>query len=112
MKQALSLAVAAAILSFAPAKAATICPHIVLPVCAVSPEKAELQTFNNACEAERAGFKFLHVGKCYPTFCNFLCRINHGVVAKNVVTGLEHTYDNLCWAEKNWARFEHYGPCP
>jgi len=112
MARILILALAAGLAVSAPARAAVNCPDIVLPVCAVSPAKSALQTFNNACEANRAGFKVLHGGKCYGKFCARYCIINHGVVARGVVTGIERTYDNLCWAEKDWARFEHYGACP
>ena len=30
--------------------------------------ESQLMTFNNACEARRAGFRWLHDGKCAGTF--------------------------------------------
>ncbi|HEY5225744.1 MAG TPA: hypothetical protein VIJ06_03040 [Methylovirgula sp.] len=88
-----------------------ICPMIVLPVCAVDASK-QLQTYNNGCLAVSAGATVLHTGQCNGTFCPFECVADKGVYARSVETRKINVYDNLCWAEKGFAVFVHYGKCP
>jgi hypothetical protein len=71
-----------------------------------------LQTFGNVCDARGAGAIVLHAGKCNGTFCGRYCVKDHGAIAKSIKTGAIKTYDNACWAEKNFAVFLKYGPCP
>ena len=92
------------------AGAAVACPQIVDTVCAVGMSK-QLKTYNNKCEAMRAGGRFLHQGVCFPEFCAHIC-IEHGVYGRGVFTGRLRLYDNLCWAEKNFARYIRDGKCP
>jgi hypothetical protein len=73
-------------------------------------ETEKLQTFNNHCEAVRANAIKLHMGACFPDRCDHLIR-NRGVCGKNSVSGTIHWYENLCWAEKDWATFMNYGSC-
>jgi hypothetical protein len=107
---ATAMAIAMTILPLAQSADAKLCPGIVSPVCALDGAK-QLQTFNNACEAVRTGATVLHQGKCYPEFCSHLC-IGKGVYGKGAITGTLKLYDNMCWAEKDFAVFMKYGPCP
>jgi hypothetical protein len=96
--------------SVAPANSA-ICPRIFAPVCAATVAH-QLSTFANRCEARAASAIVLHDGKCNGTFCGHYCVKDRGAVAKSIMTGAVKTYDNVCWAEKNFAAFVKYGPCP
>jgi hypothetical protein len=89
--------------------AAASCPALVKPVCAVTAAR-QLKTFSNACQALRAGAMLLHEEACLPEFCAHICIIN-GVQARGVFTGKVRFYDNLCWAEKDFARFIRNVPC-
>lgn len=95
-------------LSVASPVEARICPKVYLPVCGLTQTK-QLQTFSNACVASAAGATVLHAGRCNGALCPDYI-IHGGVCAKSAVTGAVRWYDNLCWAEKNWAIFLHYGP--
>ena len=87
------------------------CPALVAKVCAVD-QARQLMTFNNSCEATRAGATVLHSKECNGTFCPRNCVVGHGVYARGVFTGKIMPYDNMCWAEKNFAVFVKYGACP
>lgn len=95
--------------SIAPANAA--CPRIFSPVCAAT-SAHQLQTFANACEALSVEAIVLHVGKCNAAFCVHYCVKDHGAIAKSINTGAIKTYDNICWAEKDFSVFLKFGPCP
>jgi hypothetical protein len=88
-----------------------ICPQVVLPVCAVDASK-QLQTYNNGCMAKAAGATVLHTGPCAGSFCPFECVADKGVYARSVETRKINLYDDMCWAEKGFAVFVHYGKCP
>lgn len=84
------------------------CSRLYAPVCGL--KESNLRTYSNACLADVASALVLHAGKC----------ISHGrcpririlpVCGRSPSTGKEKTYDNLCWAEKDWAIFVHKGPC-
>jgi len=90
--------------------AVAACPKLVDPVCAVDTSRY-LKTFNNKCEALRAGGKYLHEGACFAEFCTHLC-IAHGIYGRGVFSGRTKLYDNLCWAEKDFAQYVSDGPCP
>ena len=62
--------------------AVAACPKLVDPVCAVDTSRY-LKTFNNKCEALRAGGKYLHEGACFAEFCTHLC-IAHGIYGRGV----------------------------
>jgi hypothetical protein len=82
------------------------CPRIYLPVCALT-KTQQLETFYNRC-AVQAGAIVLHQGTCFGLHCPRDI-INGGVCAKSAVSGAIGWYDNICWTEKNWATFLHYG---
>jgi len=107
---AVVLALAASSFPMNQAADAAICPDIVSPVCALSASD-KLQSFTNACEAQHAGSTVLHQGKCNGRFCPHNCVV-HGVYAKGIKTGIVKLYDNICWAEKDFAVFVKYGACP
>jgi hypothetical protein len=83
---------------------------LIDPVCALDKSK-HLQTYNNKCEALQAGAKYLHDGICFAEFCSHLCVV-HGIYGQGVFSGRTKLYDNLCWAEKDFARYVGDGPCP
>jgi hypothetical protein len=93
------------------AQAAPLCPRIYKPVCGVVPA-SDIATYANSCDADKAGATILHVGKCQGPG---QARCPHNpfkpVCAKTIMTQVEKTYDNLCWAEKDWAVWLHDGPC-
>lgn len=107
--RAVLLAIAAVVTGIQPAEAAR-CARLVLPACALTAAR-QLQTFQNACEAKNAGAAVLHQGRCFPTFCSHLC-VRQGVFARGALSGKLKLYDNLCWAEKDWAVFVRHGGCP
>jgi hypothetical protein len=59
-----------------------------------------VKTYSNSCFATRENAIILHSGPCYG---EARCPRNtlFSVCAKSPTTGIEWTYDNLCWAEKN-----------
>jgi len=88
-----------------------MCPQIYQPVCALHhPDGAK--TYANACEADRAGAKTLHDGKCVGAG-QTPCAPDDAapVCGKSAVTGHSRTYDNLCKAEKDGASLVHTGTC-
>jgi hypothetical protein len=87
---------------------AKICPQIVEPVCALT-KAHQLGTFNNACMAVSVGAIVLHKNECFGTHCTHIIT-NGGVCARGAISGKTKWYDNLCWAEKDWAIFLHNGP--
>jgi hypothetical protein len=87
---------------------AKICPQIVQPVCALT-KAHQLSTFNNPCMAASVGATVLHQNECFGTHCTHVIT-NGGVCARSAIDGKVKWYDNLCWAEKNWAIFLHNGP--
>jgi hypothetical protein len=87
---------------------AKICPQIVRPVCALT-KAHQLTTFNNACMAANIGATVLHQGECFGTHCPHIIT-NGGACARSAISGKVKWYDNLCWAEKDWAIFLHNGP--
>ena len=95
-----------------PAAAEMMCPQIYQPVCGLHRPDGP-KTYANSCEADRAGAKTLHDGKCAgegaapcaPDAAAPVC-------GKSVRTGRTKTYDNLCRAEKNGAILTHSGKCP
>jgi hypothetical protein len=86
------------------------CPRLINWVCALN-SSTQLETFQNSCEAIKAKAVVLHQGQCFPTFCSHLC-IEHGIVGRGALSGKVKLYDNLCWAEKDFAIFVKLGPCP
>jgi hypothetical protein len=84
------------------------CPQIVRPVCALT-KAHQLSTFNNACMADSVGATVLHPNECFGTHCTHIIT-NGGVCARSAINGKVKWYDNLCWAEKDWAIFLHNGP--
>jgi hypothetical protein len=87
------------------------CPRIFRPVCGVVISTRTITTYANSCVAKGAGAKFLHDGKCMgpgEARCPHESPLDP-VCARNDAG--EKTYDNLCWAEKDWAVFIHKGPC-
>jgi hypothetical protein len=86
------------------------CPRTYKPVCGVVQSARLIATYTNSCEAEKAGAKFLHEGKCRGPG---EARCPHNSIAP--VCGRtdagEKSYDNLCWAEKDWAVLVHNGRC-
>jgi hypothetical protein len=60
----------------------------------------------------RAGGTVLHGGACNGAHCPHYCIADHAAIARGVKTGKIHTYDNMCWAEKDYAVFLRYGKCP
>jgi hypothetical protein len=108
MRSILTIMILLLSVGFESAFAAT-CPTLVDRVCAVTSAR-KLETFNNACEAARAHAYLLYHGACLPEFCPHICIVN-GVYARGVFTGKSQFYDNLCWAEKNFARYIRDMPC-
>ncbi|RFB79636.1 hypothetical protein DYH55_09100 [Methylovirgula sp. 4M-Z18] len=90
---------------------AAACPQIVKPVCAADPTTKQVQTYTNSCFAQHASAIVLHDGKCNGLMCPRSC-IVHGVRGKSIITGAIKVYDNMCWAEKDLAKFISYAPCP
>lgn len=85
------------------------CPRIYKPVCGVVVSASRIATYPNSCEADKAGARILHEGKCQGPGQERCPHIQIPVCAKN--SSGEKTYDNLCWAEKDWAVLIHKGPC-
>ena len=98
-------------MSLAPSVAnAQECPQTYKPVCGVVESEKRIATFSNSCTAKMAGALVLHTGKCQGPG-EARCPHNSAapVCAKN--SAGEKTYDNLCWAEKDWAVLVHKGAC-
>jgi hypothetical protein len=93
------------------AQSQVLCPQIYKPVCGLTSAHI-ITTYSNSCEAGRAGATILHDGPCEgagEARCPHIA-INP-VCARGVKTGKEKTYDNICWAEKDWAALMHAGAC-
>ena len=79
---------------------ARVCPRIYAPVCS-----ADLLTYANACEAERAGARIKYAGLCEE----------QGKNCPNVyqpVCGIDkHTYDNKCLLENAGTKLAYAGMC-
>jgi hypothetical protein len=84
-----------------------VCPKNILPVCALNSDGTRA-TFNNSCEAERAGATVLHDGRCHGTMCSMIVK---PVCATDPKTGKERTYGNLCFAEHANAKYVRAGRC-
>ncbi len=100
--------IAAAMLAGSVARAEPkMCPHLVAPVCALKGEART--TFNNSCEAERAGATVLHNGACEGgDMCSMIYK---PVCAINPATGNEQTYSGTCVSEHANAKITHDGEC-
>jgi hypothetical protein len=92
-----------------PADAATICPAIFMPVCAV--KHGVRQNFGNSCEARRAHARVLHAGDCVAPSGNICFKIFAPVCAINPHTGKRQTFGNLCDAEVADATVVSEGAC-
>jgi hypothetical protein len=90
------------------AAAATLCPEIFMPVCAVNPAGTR-QTYTNSCFAHVAHARVLHPGRCIGPICFFHVS---PVCAINPKTHKRQTYPNLCAAENADAMLVHDGACP
>ena len=86
------------------------CPRIYQPVCGVVASAKRIATLPNSCEADKVGATILHPGQCQGAGQARCPRNPLGQVCARNDAG-EKTYDNLCWAEKNWAVFVHNGSC-
>ena len=93
------------------ADSSAACPKVYLPVCGLQ-KPAGPTTFGNSCEAGRAKAPILHDGRCVGAGQS-RCAHNNAfpVCAINLDKGYKKTYDNLCWAEKDWSALLYKGPC-
>ena len=85
-----------------------LCIKTVKPVCALTKD-GKRASYNNECEAIKAGGSILHDGRCeVATFC---MDVVLPVCAIDLKTKKEKSYSNACFAEMANAKFVHPGPC-
>jgi hypothetical protein len=89
------------------------CPMIYDPVCAV--RRGDRETFPNACEADRAGYRVIHGGACRygrppPSPRPIVCTREYRPVCARR-GGHVRTFGNACTAEAAGYRIMYPGPC-
>ena len=105
----------AVLLSFAAATAfiptaarAQLCPQYVAEYCVVEKDGFRHTGWTNPCFAAQRGARVLHLGACQGPICSNIWK---PVCSINPVTGLRHTYSNLCWSDLANATLVHKGVC-
>jgi len=71
------------------------------------------KTLPSSCVAAEQGATILHVGKCVATV-DTRCGVTGGmdfVCGRSLAAGGDRTYDNMCYAEKDWAIIISRGRC-